>query len=86
MTAPRSNAFVIFDSIHYVLAAERLFKARGLWCDLVPAPRELSADCGMAFEFRADDLDSVREVLRDPELRVKAVYLPGPEGPVQVDW
>ena len=66
----------LFDSIHYVLAAERVFKERGVWYDLVPVPRDLSADCGMALEFRATDLDEAREALADPRVKPRAVYRP----------
>ena len=67
---------VLFDSIHYVLAAERVFKERGVFCDLVPVPRDLSADCGMALEFRATDLDEAREALADARVKPRAVYRP----------
>ncbi len=70
----------VFDSIHYVLAAEKEFKERAVWCDLVPTPRKISSDCGMALEFRASDLDTVREILADPPLRANGVYRPTADG------
>ena len=69
------NGIILFDSIHYVLAAERVLKERKVWCDLVPTPRELSSDCGMAVEFRACDLDAVRAVLADRRVNAQAVYM-----------
>jgi hypothetical protein len=45
------------------MAAERRFKARGLWVDLGPVPQSLSADCGMALEFLGEDWDAVLAVL-----------------------
>ncbi len=39
-----------FVGIHDVIKAERLLLALGLPCDLVPTPRALSSDCGMAIE------------------------------------
>lgn len=65
---------LLFDSIHYCLAAERAFKARGVWCDLVPVPRELSSDCGMAVEFRTSDIDAVRAMRADGSIKPKAVH------------
>lgn len=65
---------LLFDSIHYVLAAERAFRARGVWCDVVPVPRELSSDCGMAVEFRHSDLEAVRGMRADGSVRPKAAY------------
>lgn len=71
---------VLFDSTHHVLAAERVFKERGVRCDLVPVPRDLSADCGMALEFRACDLEAVREAVADPRVKPRAVYRPAAGG------
>jgi hypothetical protein len=66
----------VFDSIHYVLAAERVFRERGVSCDLVPTPRRISSDCGMVIEFRESDLDCVRRILAEPQVKARAVYRP----------
>ena len=65
---------LLFDSIHYVLAAERAFKARGVWCDVVPVPRELSSDCGMAVEFRPADVETVRGMRAEGAVRPTSVH------------
>jgi hypothetical protein len=75
-----------FPSIHYALAAERALNERGLWCDLIPAPREISSDCGMVLEFRAENRDEVRAVLSNPALSLRAVFAPGPHGLGRVEW
>jgi len=71
---------ILFDSIHHVLAAERVFKDRGVWCDLVPTPRDLSSDCGMAIEFRSGDVAAVRSLLADPAMKPRSFYRPSPSG------
>ena len=71
---------LLFDSIHHVLAAERAFKEYQVWCDVVPVPRELSSDCGMAIEVRPADLAEVRRVLADPRVSIRAVYQPTEAG------
>jgi len=57
--APRS--ILLFPSIHHVLAAERVLQEARIWYDLVPAPRELSSNCGVAIEVRQADLPRVGE-------------------------
>lgn len=54
---------MVFDSIHHVLAAEKAWLGEGLWCDLVPLPRSLTADCGMALECGAADEAAWRPLL-----------------------
>lgn len=44
--APR--VLLTFESIHQVLAAEKALLEAGLAPDLVPVPKEISANCGMA--------------------------------------
>ncbi len=41
------HLLIVFDAIHDVVRAEKLLQARGVPCDLVPPPRDVSSDCGM---------------------------------------
>ena len=67
--ANASRLVAVFDSIHLVLVAEGAFKERSIGCDLIPVPKELSADCGMALEFREEDLQAARPVLADARVQ-----------------
>lgn len=69
-----ARLIAVFDSIHHVLAAERVFRQHSLWCDLVPTPRQVSSDCGMVIEFREADAPATRAVLTDPRVRCQAIY------------
>jgi hypothetical protein len=72
----------VFDSIHAVLAAERAFLSAALACDLVPIPRGIISDCGLALLFRMADAESARAILADPALgeRLRGIFVPGPDG------
>ena len=54
---------LLFASIHFVLKAEQLFKAAGIAHEVVPVPRQLSSDCGMAITISCRELGSVLQVL-----------------------
>jgi putative Se/S carrier protein len=41
----------IFNSVHRVMEAERLLKDKKLKIMVIPAPRELAADCGLALRY-----------------------------------
>lgn len=56
------NCVLLYKSIHDVMSAEKAIKARGIWCDLIPTPRQLSSDCGMSLEVRGKDLPAVVEL------------------------
>lgn len=59
-----------FESIHHVLAAERALLDQGVWCDLIPTPRDVRSDCGMVIELRRADWNAagaaVRALTRPP--------------------
>ena len=71
---PDTPWIVLFDSIHYVLAAEQALKERSVWCDLVPVPRNLHSDCGMAVAFRSVDREAVCALLADPRLGRRRIF------------
>ncbi len=48
MSDPEPRTLFLFRSIHDVLAAERALKGAGIRPDLVPVPKEISPNCGMA--------------------------------------
>jgi hypothetical protein len=65
---------VLFDSTHRVLAAERALKEGRVTHDLVPVPKELSSDCGMAIELREADAGAALRVLEGPAVRWRGIY------------
>jgi hypothetical protein len=63
-----------FDSIHHVLAAERVFIERKIWHDLVPTPRDVNSDCGMVIQFRATQWQDVCELTSDLRQGPRGIY------------
>ncbi len=65
----RENDFVaIFHSIHRVMKVEKLLKQNGADILLIPVPRQLTSDCGLAIRFAPEQQDRVFEVLKDADL------------------
>ena len=65
---------VLFDSVHHVLAAERALKDGRVSHDLVPVPKELSSDCGMAIELREADAPRAFGLWDDPSVRWRRIF------------
>jgi hypothetical protein len=74
------RCIVLFASVHDVMAAEKALRRSGYWLDIVPTPRELTSDCGMALEVRGDDLAGVIALLHALALHPRAHYRRGPSG------
>lgn len=58
----------VFNSTHRVLKAEGLLKAQNLSIMLIPAPRAVQADCGLAIRFDEALHDSVMGFLAEQKL------------------
>ncbi len=54
---------VLVPSVSHALRAESLAQAAGLRSKLVPVPRELSSDCGVALRFAWADRDRIEDML-----------------------
>jgi len=65
---------VVLESIHYVMKGERLLKRAGIRIDVIPVPREISSDCGMALEFSCQDRRRVEDLLAEDEMAVVGIY------------
>lgn len=58
-----SYCVATFRSIHQVMKSEQLLKYKGIWTDMIPNPRTLVSDCGMALLFYCRDAVMVQEIL-----------------------
>jgi len=58
----------VFNSAHRVMKAESLIKARGLSILLIPAPRQLMTDCGLALRISPELREEVLSILEQEQL------------------
>ncbi|MCM2265055.1 MAG: DUF3343 domain-containing protein [Desulfuromonadales bacterium] len=64
----------IFHSIHRVLRAEQLLKQHRLVFLLIPVPRRLTSDCGLALRIAPENLAAVYAVLAEVGLLPPELY------------
>ena len=57
------HLLAVFNSGHRVMKAEGILKALGLPVLLIPAPRELQTDCGLALRFSEDARERIMQAL-----------------------
>lgn len=71
----RENDFIaVFHSIHRVMKAEKILKGSKIGILLIPAPRQIGSDCGLALRFTVEDLKIVIELLTDQGLIPGDIY------------
>lgn len=64
----------VFNSAHRVMKAESILKSYGLAILLIPAPRALSTDCGLAIRYNSDLYENVLEALTSKNLLPDSIY------------
>jgi hypothetical protein len=64
----------VFNSAHRVMKAENILKRCGLAILLIPAPRALSTDCGLAIRYNSNLQDSVMQALTFEKLFPDFIY------------
>ena len=65
----------IFHSIHRVMKAEKLLKQAGCEILLIPVPRQLTSDCGLAIRFTQAARAEVEQVLAEANLKIQELHL-----------
>ncbi len=65
----------VFNSIHRVMKAEQLLKEKRVPILLIPAPRAVSSDCGLAIRYAEPERIVVEGVLAGADLTPEMVYL-----------
>lgn len=71
----RENDFVaIFHSIHRVMKAEKVLKLEGTDILLIPVPRQLSSDCGLAIRYASPEREKVEAILQREGLMPVELY------------
>ena len=68
------HGVVLFPSVSHCMRAESLLLGAGLRCKLIPVPRELSSDCGVALRFDRRDQRKVQGLLEEAGLEYEGVY------------
>jgi len=56
------------------MKAEKILKGAGVSILLIPAPRQISSDCGLALRYTLEDADQVKDLLLDQGLPPTEVY------------
>ena len=56
---------VIFQSTYNAIKAERICLKAGVACQVIPVPREISSDCGIALEITNGDKERVGRLLEN---------------------
>ena len=68
------NIIIRFNSPHQALKAEKTLKKCDLKCRMIPIPRKLSPDCGIALQINSELKQQVEVTLMDNSIEYEGFY------------
>jgi len=69
-----SSCVIILSSIHFVLKAEKLLLRENIPIDVIPVPRSISSDCGMAIEYSCEETGRILELLNHERIDIARIF------------
>lgn len=76
MTKDESKyGIILFDTTQAAIKAEKVLMSAGISIKLIPVPRHISHNCGIAIRFELGFMDEVRSVLRKEDVPIADIAL-----------
>ena len=69
------QAVLTFLSTHAAMAAEAFFKQLKLDFELIPTPRQISAECGFALLLRQLDSPTIKDICQNNQIDYENLYM-----------
>ena len=69
------EVILIFRGTHQVMSAEKNLKKAGVPMRLIPVPRRLNSDCGLAIRISHPDRNRARKVLSKAKILPRSVHI-----------
>ena len=73
MADPDFDGLITFFASHHALRAEKVLTEAALPAKLVPGPKELSPNCGVALRFRYEQRDEALDILATKNVKIDEV-------------
>jgi hypothetical protein len=65
---------VLFRSTSHAIRAEKVLEGAGFQIKMIPTPRQLSSDCGMALRFDRTEEEPVAATLEENKVPVNGIH------------
>ncbi len=66
---------VTFFSSQHAMSAEEALKNKGYQVSLMPGPKDISPNCGVALQFEPEKKAEVEAILKEADVLFEAVHL-----------
>jgi len=66
-----NKVIAVFESTRAAINAEKLCTKNAVPCQVIPVPRDISSECGIALEIGEGDRGTVEKIFGQEKLKVK---------------
>jgi len=74
MDKKESYGVILFYTTSAAMRTEKVLMQSDLYVKLIPTPRELSSDCGIAMRFDFKQVEKVRSLLEDARIEIAGIH------------
>lgn len=70
----KTKCIIVFSSSSFSMRLYKILKEARYKVDLISTPCTLSAGCSRAVKVNKDDLDEIKELIKEKKIKIKAIY------------
>jgi len=68
------SCIITFSSTHHALRAEELIEEQQIQLDIIPIPREITAECGLGIKVAYEKREEVEGLLTENNINMAGIY------------
>jgi hypothetical protein len=69
-----TRCIITFLTVHQALKAEKVLLKNGFAITMIPVPREISSDCGVALKFECEEEARVAKILESNMVKIESMH------------
>ena len=69
-----ARCIITFFTVHQALRAEKVLMEAGFAISMIPVPREISSDCGVALAFECEEEEKVKKILESNLVKIESIH------------
>lgn len=67
-------AVITFYSTHFALKSEKILQNLNYDFKLIPIPREISSNCGLAVKIKTQEKDEIEDILKNHNVEIENIH------------
>ncbi len=65
---------IVFETTHHAIAASRFLKGENYKIDIIPTPRKITNNCGLAIKLAEEDLEEIKKAMKASDIKNEGIH------------